>query len=315
MRTFFITIFIFLGVSTTLFAQNDSVKIVLKKTRLNGHFFTSVNTSKSAFINTYFGSESGFGNTGTFDLPGIEIGGNEIFAFTGSVNFFTFNSTYLQKINDWLALRLSFSVGGRVGSNMSTILVDGLNAYEGGSIGWDFSLMRKEKFEMSGSVFVKNISGSFIDIAGYVDDIINNAPFPRTVRNIPVLSVGIGAQGAYAFNEVYGLQFGFDASYGESFTRSKESLYSSLNISGDMNLMPRKQVPLGFALGYMLTSNPEDTYLEVIYTNIFSAKIAYTGSSYFDLGLQFITNRVKLSDAIDGYPMILKSQIDFKFYF
>ena len=315
MRTFFITIFIFLGVGTSLFAQNDSIKIVSKKTRLNGHYFTSVNTSKSAFINTYFGSESGMGNTGTLDLPGIKLGDNEIFAFTGSVNFFTFNINYRQKFNDWLALRLSMSVGGRIGSNMSTILVDGLNTFEGGSIGWDFSLIRQQKFQMSGNVFLKNINGSFIDIAGYVKDIINEVPYARAVKNIPVLTVGIGGQGAYAFNETYGLQFGLDFSYGESFDRNEQSMYSSFNISGDMDLMPRKRVPLGFALGYMISSNPEDTYLEFIYTNIFSAKIAYTGSSSFDLGLQFITNRVQLSDAIDEFPMIFKSQIDFKFYF
>jgi hypothetical protein len=315
MKTFLIIIFIFLGVSASLFAQNDSIKIVPKKTRLNGHSFTSVNTSKSAFINTYFGSENGIGNTGTLDLPGIVLGDNEILDFTGSVNFFTFNINYRQKFNDWLALRLSMSAGGRIGSNMSTILVDGLNTFNGGSIGWDFSLARKQKFQMSGSIFVKDINGSFIDIAGYVEDIINNVPFARAVKNIPVLTVGIGGQSAYAFNETYGLQFGLDLSYGESFNRGKESFYSSFNISGDMDLMPRKQVPLGFALGYMISSNPEDTYLEFIYTNIFSAKIAYTGSSSFDLGLQFITNRVKLSDAINEFPMIFKSQIDFKFYF
>ena len=315
MRRFFIILSVFLGVYGNVIAQNDTTKIVLKKSMLNGHIFNSINTSKSAFINTYLNTELGIGNTGNLALPGINVGDYEIFSFTGSVSFFTTNIDYRQKINDWLALRLAYSVGGRIGSNMSTILVDGLNTFSGGSVGWDFRLVQKQKFQMAGSVFVKNIDGSFIDIAGYVHDIINDIPFAEAVKNISVLTAGMGVQGAYAFNKTYGLQFGGDFSYGESFVRNEKSLFSSFNISGDMDLMPKKRIPLGFAVGYEISSNPEDTYLEFIYTNIYSGKIAYTGSSDFDLGIQFITHKVKLSDAIEKDPMLVKTQLDFKFYF
>ncbi|MCK5730362.1 MAG: hypothetical protein KAH68_04775 [Draconibacterium sp.] len=315
MRKVFIILSVFIFVYGNVLAQNDTTKIILKKSMLNGHIFNSINTSKSAFINTYLNTELGFGNTGNLDLPGIVIGDNEILSFNGSVTYITVNLDYRQKINDWMAFRLSMSLGGRIGSNISTILVDGLNTYGGVIVGWDFRLVQKQKFQMAGSVFVKNITGSFIDIAGYVNDIIHNAPFPEPVRNIPVLTFGIGNQCAYAFNKTYGMQFGVDFSYGESFNRSEQNFYSSFNISGDMDLMPKKQIPLGFAVGYEISSNPEDTYLEFIHTNIFSGKIAYTGSSDFDLGLQFIMNRVKLSDAITDNPMSVKTQLDFKFYF
>lgn len=310
--TVVLSLFFVLG---SLVAQNDTTKIVLKKSMLNGHIFNSINTSKSAFINTYLNAELGEGNTGTLDLPGLKIGDYELLTFTGAVNFITVNINYRQKINDWLALRIGASLGGRMGSNMSTILVDGLNTFNGGSIGWDFQLIKKQKFQMSGSVFVKNINGNFIDIAGYVKDIINNIPYAKAAKNIPVLTTGIGAQGAYAFNRAYGLQFGADISYGEAFNRNQHSFYSSFNISGDLDLMPRKGIPLGFAAGYMLTSNPEDTYLEFIYTSVYSGRIAYTGSPDFDLGLQFIVNKVKLSENIEKDPLLFKTQLDFKFYF
>ncbi len=315
MKYLYLIIFtLFVGYGN-VFAQNDTTKIVLKKTMLNGHVFTSINTSKSASINTYLNTELGVGNTGTLNLPGIKIGDYEILSFTGSVTFITAEVDYRQQINDWLALRLGISMGGRMGSNMPTILVDGLNTFNGGSIGWDFRLAQKQKFQMAGSVFLKNISGSFIDIAGYVKDLINDVPFAAVVKNVPVLTVGVGGQGAWAFNKTFGLQFGADFSYGESFNRGEKSFYTSFNISGDMDLMPKRNIPLGFAIGHSISSNPEDTYLELIYTNIYSFKIAYTGSSDFDLGIQFLTNRVKLSEAIDNDPMIFKTQLDFKFYF
>ena len=315
MRKIILIVLLFTTGLITVSAQNDTTKIVLKKSMLNGHIFTSINTSKSAFINTYLNAELGVGNTGTLDLPGINIGDLELLSFTGSVNFVTVNIDYRQKINDWMALRLGMSLGGRIGSNMSTILVDGLNTYNGGSIGWDFRLVEQQKFQMSGSIFVRNIDGSFIDITGYIKDIINDIPFAEVVRNIPVLTTGVGFQGAYAFNSAYGLQFGADYSYGESFDRNKQSFYTSVNISGDLDLMPRKRIPLGFAAGYKLSSNPEDTFLEFIYTSIFSGKIAYTGSSDFDLGLQVVVNKVKLAESIEKDPFVLKTQLDFKFYF
>ncbi len=315
MKRFIIIISVFLSVYGSVIAQNDTTNIVLKKSMLNGHIFNSINTSKSAFINTYLNTEIGIGNTGNINLPGIKIGDHEVLSFTGSITFITTNIDYRQKINDWLVLRLAMSVGGRIGTNMSTILVDGLNTFNGGSVGWDFRLIQKQKFQMAGSVFLKNTTGSFIDIAGYVRDLIDDNPFAEAFKKVPVLTAGLGGQGAYAFNKTYGLQFGGDLSYGESFVRNEKSFFSSFNISGDMDLMPKRKIPLGFAVGYEISSNPEDTYMESIYTNIFSSRISYTGSSDFDLGLQFITHRVKLADGIENDPMIVKTQLDFKFYF
>jgi hypothetical protein len=315
MRILIIITFIILAGFGTVFAQNDTAKIILKKPMLNGHTFSSVNTTKSAFIHTQVAAELGIGNTGIIELPGIKIGETEILAFAGNVAFLSANVSYQQKLNDWLALSLTLNIGGRLGTSISTILVDGVNTYSGGSLGWNFRVIHKKKFNLSGSLFVKNISGRFINLIGYITDIIDSIPNPAVIKNIPVLNVGIGAQGAWAFNNTFGLQFGAEFSYGESFQREINKLFSTINITGDVDLMPRKHIPLGFALGYMLTSSPEKTYLKFIYTNIFSGKIAYTGSSDFELGLQFILNKVELASEVKKKPMLFKTQLDFKFYF
>lgn len=315
MRSLLIIFLVFLSGPWSILAQNDTSDIVLKKPMLNGHSFNSVYTTKSAFIKTYLDAELGIGSTGFLTLPGLKIGDVEILGFTGSVAFATANVSYQQKINDWLAFNLALNVGGRLGTSISTILVDGVNTFSGGSLGWVFRIVKRQKLQMTGDLFVKNLSGSFINILGYVNDIIDSVPHPSVIKNIPVLNVGIGTQGAWAINETWGVQFGADLSYGESFNRGQNNLFSSFNLTGDMDLMPRHNIPLGFALGYMLTSNPEKTYLEFIYTSVFSGKIAYTGSSDFELGLQFIMNKVQLSTQVKKRPMILKAQIDFKLYF
>ncbi len=311
-----ISIFIlFLAGFGFVFAQNDTSKIVLKKPMLNGHSFCSFNTTNSAFIKTYLDATMGIGSTGLIELPGIPIGDNEILAFKGKVAFMNVQVKYQQKFNDWLALYATMSIGGRLGTSISTILVDGVNTYNGGSIGWLFRVVKKQKFQMTGNLFVKNLGGNFINLIGYINDIIDDVPNPEVVKYVPVLNAGIGVQGSYAFNETFGLQFSTDISYGESFNRGESDVFSSFSLVGDMDLMPRHQIPVGFGLGYTITSNPETTYLNFIYTNIFSAKFAYTGSSDFEIGLQFTLNTVEVSSSLDKNPMLFKTQLGLRFYF
>ncbi len=298
-----------------VFAQNDTSKIIFKKPMLNGHSFSPFNITKSAFIKTYLDATMSLGSTGEIQLPGIMIGDNEILAFSGKVAFVDIQINYQQKFNDWLALYATINIGGRLGTSLSTILVDGVNTFSGGNVGWLFRVLKKQKFQMTGNLFVKNLGGNFINLIGYVNDVIDGVPNPQVVKYVPVLNVGIGAQGAYAFNEVFGLQFSTDVSYGESFNRGTNDIFSSFSLVGDMDLMPRHQIPVGFGLGYAITSNPESTYLKFIYTNIYSFKIAYTGSSDFELGFQFVYNRVQVSSSIEKNPMLFKAQLGFRFYF
>ena len=296
-------------------AQNDTAKIILMKPMLNGHSFINFNTTKSAFIKTYMNTEMGLGSTGEINLPGFMIDDTEILAFSGEVLFMNLYLEYQQKINDWLALYAKMYLGGRLGTSISTILVDGINSFKGGNIGWLFRVVNKQKFQMTGNLFVRNSEGNFINIIGYVNDIIDSVPNPEVVKYIPILNFGAGLQGAFAFNETFGLQFNADISYGESFKRGTSDIFSSFSLFGDMDLMPRHQIPMGFALGYGISSIPETTYMEFIYTNIYSAQIAYTGSSDFELGFQLIFNRVQINSLEDEKPMLTKAQFNLRFYF
>ncbi len=77
----------------------------------------------------------------------------------------------------------------------------------GGDIGWLIRIYKSEKFNLSATANVKNLTGNVINVSDYFEDIINNNPNPSLTRKVPIMIVGTSIRGAYAFNPTYGLQF------------------------------------------------------------------------------------------------------------
>ncbi len=126
---------------------------------------------------------------------------------------------YQQRFTPWLALYISVKAAGRAGTDISTMLVDGVNALSGGDIGWLINITQTEKFNLSGTLSLSNLNGNFLNISKYFEDLINNEPYPSVTKVVPALIAGVGLRSAYAFNPSYGLQLNIDYGYGELFTQ------------------------------------------------------------------------------------------------
>ncbi|MCD4735499.1 MAG: hypothetical protein K8R53_05615 [Bacteroidales bacterium] len=281
---------------------------------LNGHSFPSFSYIRSSFINTSLVADIGFGTTSRLKIPGISIGDYEIFSFSGRILFLNVGVQYQQRFTPWLAFNASFRLAGRVGTNMSTILADGVNTISGGEIGWLFRILHKQRFNLSGSLNVRNMVGSFINVKQYFEEVINNNPFPSLTKKVPAMSIGGGLQGAYAFSPVFGIQFFSEYAYGESFERQKTKGFFASGIVGDVDFLPNHKVPIGLALGYTATSAPEIVLSDGGFSNVFMFKIGYTGSEEFELGLQYIYFNTRLL-SVDKKPFISKTMLLLKFYF
>lgn len=57
-------------------------------------------------------------------------------------------------------------------------------------IGWHFKILEGEKYAFSATAELQNNTGSFINVLGFVQDIINDYPNPQIKENVPVLTVG-----------------------------------------------------------------------------------------------------------------------------
>jgi hypothetical protein len=273
-----------------------------------------MSTFRSSFINTSLQADIGVGSTSELTIPGIKIGEYEILSFKGQILFANVNLKYQQGFTPWLSLYLNYSIAGRTGADLSTLVVDGLNTLNGGEIGWLIRLKQTDRFNFSTSIYVQNLTGNFYNISNYFSDIINNEPYPQVSYITPAMTIGTGLYGAYAFNSKYGLQFHGELLVGESFEREVNKAYFSLGAVGDVDFNPQNNVPVGFALGYLMSSEPEVVMNNSGITNVIMGKIAYTGSDEFELGLQLSVNNLDI-ESVEDKTFITKAIILLKFYF
>jgi hypothetical protein len=287
---------------------------IYKKRVLNNHVFPVFANQKGAFINTTLNVNISVGSTSVITIPPVEIGDHTTPPINGVILFTDALVGYEQRFTPWLSLYFNSKMLGRFGTNVFTLLYDGINTVYGGSIGWHIRIMQTKKFILSSSLFVENLEGSFINVSEYVNDIINDVPYAAIVKDTPALRSGLSLESAYAFNATWGLQGEVTVSYGESFVRDKSGVTAFGGVFGDVDLFPRNHFPLGFGLGYMLGSRPELSMGSNGVLSMFVTKFSYTGSSDFDLGLEYMTYKLKLNDKIDN-PFIYRMTFSFRFYF
>lgn len=310
--TTYILVFL-ISVSVGL-SQTEELTSNKKVPMLNGHFFPSSSHFSSSFVNTSLQVDLGFGLTSTLKIPGIVIDDYELFSFEGQILFFNTNVTYQQRFTPWLALYLSFTMSGRIGTDMSTIMADGVNTLSGGDIGWLIRIMKSKKLNLSATVNVQNLTGNFINVSEYFEDIINNNPDPTLTKKVPAMIIGTSVRGAYAFNPTYGIQFQGDFNYGESFNRETNQGFLSAGVLGDIDFLPKHNTAVGLALGYGITTAPEIVMGEKGVSHLITGRVGYTGSDDFELGIQYTYYNVNLS-SVDDKPFVSKILLLLKFYF
>ena len=295
-------------------AQSAKTPVEIKNPTLNGHLFPSVNYLRSPFVNTSLQADIGLGNTSYLKMPGITIGDYEIAGREGKIQYVDMDIKYQQRFTPWLSMFFSIKMAARLGTNMPTLLVDGVNKLSGGEIGWLVRIVETDKLYLSGSVSLVSVTGEFINVAEYFRDIINNEPDPSVYKKVPGMSIGLSSRGAYAFNPTIGLQANLEYAYGESLERGATKGYFSGGILGDIDFNPKYKVPLGLAFGYSLSSNPEIVMSDGGSANLFIGKIGYTRAQDFDLGLQFTYYSVYLQSLSDN-AFVAETTLTFKFYF
>ncbi len=295
-------------------AQSESTSADRKFPTLNGHAFPSLAYFQNSFISTSLQANIGFGITSPLQISGLKIGEHELFAFEGQLIFVSMNVEYRQRFNQWLSLYFTLSMAGRLGTDMSTILANGISTVNGGNIGWLVRIKQSKKLNLSAKVFIQNLTGSFINVGEYFEEVINDVPNPTLTKKIPAMSMGLGVQGAYAFNSTFGLQFHAQYAYGESFEHEETGGYLAAGIAGDVDFMPKYNVPVGLAVSYTLTSAPEVLMADQGNASLISGKVSYTGSDDFELGLQYTYFKMNL-ESVDQKPSINTILLIMKFYF
>lgn len=263
-----------------LIAQSDT----LKKPRIGNHIYTPITYSKLPFTNSYISTHTGIGTTsGLVTVPNyLQLQGLE-----GEVSFVELGFSYQQRVRDWLAVYMELSLSARVGTEFQSMLAQGFSAITSFNIGWHVKLYEGEKSRLSMILELQNHRGSFINVLGFVEDIINNHPYPTLNETVPVLAIASGFRYAYALNETVGFKSSAKLAYGETYTRGSYGFAFDGGAGIDLNFYPRYSVPVGVVLTYDITSMPGFVYVEGKASQMIQTKIAYTKASDFSLGLEF----------------------------
>lgn len=312
MKKIFI-ICLLISISITGYSQSDTNSF-FKKDKLNGHVFLNYARYNSPFISTNLKINVGTGSTSVITIPPMEVDGIVTPAIYGTIMFAEASLNYQQKFTPWLSLNIHSISVGRFGTDAFSLLFDGVNTIYGGSIGWKIRMFKSEKLIVSSNIFVENLSGNFINIRQFVNDILDSVPNASLIKNIPTLTGGVNVKGAYAFNQTFGIQAEIQMTYGETYIRDNERLEVKTSLLGETDFYPRYQFPLGLGLGYMLSSTPEISMKNEDYISLGILKLAYTGSPDYDLGLEFMTYKMKLDEQIKD-PFVTQVIFSFKFYF
>jgi len=310
-----ILITILLSLSSAFLSAQDTLQKSVKGAPvLNGHTFPSIIAIRSPFIKTSFQANIGIGQTSRLTVPGINIGDYELITFEGKLLFVNLGINYQQRFNDWLSLYISAKIAARLGVDMSTILVDGVNTMTGGEIGWLIKIYQGKKISLAGSLGLRNMTGSFINVKDYFEEIINNNPDPSVTKVVPAMSAGGGLHFAWAISPTFGMQVSSSYAYGESFVRDENEGYLNSGIAFDADFNPAKHIPVGITLGYVISNIPEIMLNYKGPTNLAVAMLYYTGSDDFELGLQYNLNDLT-SDHFKGTARVSTTSIVFKYYF
>lgn len=280
---------------------------------LNEHVFTYMSNLKYPFTNSLFTSNLGIGSADNLSYTIEDINGQPIYGVKGNLTYAHLSFNYQQRIREWIALYLYGSLSTRLGTDVFSLLSQGVNAVSSFRIGWMIRIAEGEKYALSGTIGLNNSSGTFINIRRFVEDIINQVPNPSITTDVPILLGDFGLQFAYGFNEVIGLNLDSNLSFGESFDRGNADFRYALKGAFDFNFI-KYRVPLGLVLSGSLVSQPELVYTENGTAQIYAFKLSYTGTKDFLIGVEASQMNIPLED-VDQKSRFKVGLISLRYYF
>ena len=280
---------------------------------LNGHEFVVLPLTETPMINTSFHTRLGLLSTNGIEIPLPDFLPDSLNGLSGDVLFVNLGFFYHQKIKDWIGFYAKIEVNVRSGTELGTILSEGINTLTGGNVGVVFKVIDRPRHFLSGTFEVSNYDATIINVRQFVRDLLEGAPDPSITQDAPALTVGLGARYAFAISKVIGLTALGRVLYGENIVRGDDAFRSELGASIDFNLKS-KNIPIGLALGYQLSSAPELVYVEDKSARTIAIKIAYTAAPNFLLGVELNSTSIPLVSS-DNRARALGANINVSYWF
>lgn len=284
---------------------------------LAGHRFIQASNIQGPFIRTMFRNTIGVGVSSGISIPVIEIGGEEYHFETGSLLYSTIQAEYQNAVKDWLSVWVEFQIVGRLGTETSSLLTQGVTVINGFDFGWLLKIWERDDMQLSGSVRVVKSSYTAVDLIGFIEGVIEGVPESENslVRTVPVLIGTTGLRYAWAINQVVGLTTLGAVGFGDSPDRKADSQwYFDLGALVDFDLRRKYSAPIGLALGANIANMAEQD--QAMDGNIATAigRIDYIGRIDFNLGLE-VMSRWYDHEGFEESLRYTTVTMDFRYFF
>ena len=253
---------------------------------LDGHRFVSTDIVPDAFVRSYVRNSLGYTMTSEFDYPAIIVGGDTLLALDGSLAYALLGMEYQHALRDWIGIRVGLGMRTRLGTQMSSLVSEGVNVTTGLELGWLVRLRETTRTSLVGTLDVTRQTLTLIDVRQFTEDVIDGDPDPSLIDNVPMVRSTAGLRFAWAVSRPVGVTLLAEGSYGESPRRDEaDSWENGFGASVDFDGAAAWEVPIGLVLAYRQTSLPVLTTAENGSVRQTLLRIAYTGKTDFLIAL------------------------------
>ena len=300
----------------------DSVEVHERTTvlgpRLGKHLFSPLAGQSLPMIRTFTTANLGAGVSSGVRIPIVVVGGRPVNANVGSLAVLMAHARHEQAIKPWMSFYAEFGITGRLGTNVTSLLAQGINTAIGFDIGWKVRILEDDEWSVVTGLSLKDASFVNIDAIGWAESIIDSgfvgsdAPLIDTK---PALRASWTSGAAHTFNEMFGIYGGLVVGLEEPRIRGGEyrgTIDALIALSVDWNDLT--EVPFGTTLGVEYKENPAVTGAQDgSHKNIY-LRIGYTGQDAFGLGIQGIYQFVPIGGITDQVTFF-SGMLDMRFYF
>ncbi len=261
----------------------------LRRPNLDGHVFLPTDIIPDPFVRTYVRNTLGYASATNLEYPPIVFNGDTLATFEGSLSYAMLSFEYQQAIRDWIAVRVGFDARTRLGTEVSSLLLDGVTVGTDFGMNWMVRLHQSQSTMLSGSIGVTTQNFTRVDLKGFVDDVIADAPEPKLIDTVPVVQTTVAANFAWAISRPFGVTALLEGDYGESPFRDRpEGWEYTYGAAVDFDAGAAWDVPIGLALAFRQTSLPELSDADGLIGRTVNLRIAYNAQPDFIVGLDVL---------------------------
>jgi hypothetical protein len=273
----------------TLFGQN-----LLPE--LNDHVFVPIPGTKLTEPVTSVDLQVGFDESDEIEIPIIELDSGNVVGLQGDLIFVNVAVNTSIRVKEWISFRFAYGLSTRIGTDVQSLLSQGFTKLDRFEANWQIRLLQRQKFMLSTIVGFNRFEVEFLDVVGYVDDLLNGIEGTSLNNKEKALTGEVGLLASYAPTNWLGFYSEFTFESGESLRDGTFKGYWGVDLVGDINFNRVFNVPVGLAFRFSTNNLPEFVISERRRVEGFGYRIAYTGSDEFSIGISFSQSRLPLPD-------------------